>query len=264
MGQLKSAFWVNVMLKKYKEMDFDSEESAKIAFSSLHSKKCLRDNYIDLYSEMLKKASQYLQRGGVELELGSGGGFFKELHPSVITSDVNSVNGVDQVIDARRLPFFAESLSVIYATHVLHHIPNISMFFDEVMRCVKPGGGCVFVEPYWSPVGKLFYKRLHPEPYNDHAQGWEFSESGPMSGANQALSYILLKRDRVLFQEKWPGLRLVYDRPFNGLRYIATGGLWLKPFLPGFAFPILKGIEKALWPSMYLFGIHHLFVFRKE
>lgn len=253
-----------MMLKKYKEIDFNSEDSAKEAYSSLHSKKCLRDNYADMYSEMLKRASQYLKRGGMELELGSGGGFFKELHPAVITSDISGINNVDQVIDARHLPFPDESISVIYATHVLHHIPNVSMFFNEVIRCVKPGGGLVLVEPYWSPVGKLFYKRLHPEPYDDQVKEWEFEESGPMSGANQALSYILLKRDRELFQKKWPELRLVYDRPFNGLRYIATGGLWLRPFLPGFAFPILKGIETALWPSMYLFGIHHMFVMRKS
>jgi len=47
-----------------------------------------------------------------------------------------------------------------------------------------------------------------------------------MSGANQALSYILLKLDRKIFEEKCSELKIVYDWPLNSLRYIATGGLW--------------------------------------
>lgn len=84
-----------------------------------------------------------------------------------------------------------------------------------------------------------------------------------MTGANQALSYILLKRDRKIFEEKYPELSVVYDRPFNGLSYIATGGIWLKPYLPEKLFPVIRLLEKKLWPFMYIFGIHHIFVLKK-
>lgn len=122
----------------------------------------------------------------------------------------------------------------------------------------------MLVEPYWSPVGKFFYKHMHPEKYDDKVKEWSFETSGAMSGANQALSYILLKRDSKAFKEKYPNFSIVYDRPFNGLRYMATGGLWLKPYLPQFMFPFLTVLEKVFWPAMYIFGIHHIFVIRKE
>lgn len=254
------------MLKRYKNIDFDSKEMAQKAKTALHTKKCLYENYKDIYKQMLKLAGRYLHAGkaGILLELGSGGGFFKQICRKVITSDVSDVNGVDMVIDARELPFKDDSVSVIFAVHVLHHIPDVEKFFSEVDRCCKTGGGCVLVEPYWSPVGKFFYKYMHPEKYDDKAEEWSFESSGAMSGANQALSYILLKRDRKIFQEKYPNFSIVYDRPFNGLRYLATGGLWLKPYLPQFMFPLLTVLEKVFWPVMYIIGIHHIFVIRKE
>lgn len=167
------------------------------------------------------------------------------------------------VIDAQKLPFNNNSVDVIYAVHVLHHIPNVTKFFDEVMRTCKTGGGVVLVEPYWSLAGKLFFKYLHPEDYDDKAKEWSFRSIGAMSSANQALSYLIFKRDRKVFEKKYPKLKVMYDRPFNGLRYIATGGIWLKPFLPGFAFPILAKCEDFFWPLMYIFGIHHVFVIKK-
>lgn len=254
------------MLKKYQNIDFDSPEMYKKAKVILHKKKCLYENYYDTYRQMVKLANRFLNNkdAGISLELGSGGGFFKEVCKNVITSDVSVVNGVDMAIDARQLPFENNTIGVIYAVHVIHHIPDIERFLSEVMRCCKPGGGCVIVEPYWSPVGKFFYKHLHPENYDDRVKEWNFESSGAMTGANQALSYILLKRDRKIFDAKYPGLSVVYDRPFNGLRYIATGGLWLRPYLPQFMFPILTRLERLFWPLMYLVGIHHIFVIKKD
>lgn len=251
-------------LKKYQNMDFDSDESSKLAYKALHEKKCLYDNYVDTYREMIKAAQTYgTANGGKKLELGSGGGFFKDICEDVITSDVTDVNGVDMVVDAQNLPFEDATIDVIYAVHVLHHIPDVCLFFDEVMRTVKPGGVVVLVEPYWSPVGKLFYKKFHPEPYDDKVKKWSFASTGAWSGANQALSYIVLKRDKEIFEKKYPQLKVVYDKPFNGLRYIATGGLWLRPILPQFCFPILTKLEKIFHPLMHIFGIHHLFVLRR-
>lgn len=176
---------------------------------------------------------------------------------------MTDVNGVDMVVDAQNLPFKNNSVDVIYAVHVLHHIPDVNKFLNEVMRTCKIGGGCVLVEPYWSLAGKFFFKYLHPENFDDKAKEWSFKSEGAMSSANQALSYIILKRDRKIFEQRYPKLKVQYDRPFNGLRYIATGGIWLKPYFPDFLFPILAKFEDFVWPLMYIFGLHHIFVIRK-
>lgn len=120
----------NKGLKKYQGMDFDSDESAKSAYNALHNKKCLYDNYLDMYKEMVKKGEEYTTvNNGIKLELGSGGGFFKEICTDVITSDVTQVNGVDKVINAMELPFPDNSLQIIYMVYVMHHIPDIDLFF---------------------------------------------------------------------------------------------------------------------------------------
>lgn len=254
-------------LKRYKTIDFDSDESSKSAYHVLHNKKCLHDNYLDMYQEMIKIERKYSAEtqtwGGIRLELGSGGGFLKEICADVITSDVTDVNGVDKVVNAMALPFPDNSIKTIFMVHVMHHIPDVDLFFSEAIRSLKEGGCIVAVEPYWSPAGRLFYKKLHPEPYDDKTREWKFDSTGAWSGANQALSYLILKRDKDVFKKKYPSFKLVYDRPFNGLRYIATGGLWLRPLLPNCFFPLLTKLEKLFSPLMYVFGIHHLFVIKK-
>lgn len=215
-------------VKKYKEIDFDSEEAYKQSKLALHNKKCLYDNYKNMYQKMIDMNKLFLNgEAKVELELGSGGGFFKEINKKVITSDVTAVNGVDMVVDAQKLPFEDESIDTIYAVHVLYHIPDVNRFFNELNRCLKPNGGCVIVESYWSPIAKMFYKKFHPEDFDETVKEWSFNSNGAMSSANQALSYVILKRDRKKYDEMYPELKIVYDRPFNGFSYIATGGLWL-------------------------------------
>ena len=129
------------MLTKYKSIDFDSDESYEYSHRVLHDKKVLYDNYCDMYHWMKRLADTYTSSTGMELELGSGGGFFKELYPEIVTSDVTMVNGVDMKIDARDLPFDNETLRCIYGVHVMHHIPDIELFFREASRSLKTGGG---------------------------------------------------------------------------------------------------------------------------
>ncbi len=57
---------------------------------------------------------------GEVLELGSGGGFLRDVFPNVTTSDVMQIPGVDLQVDARRLPFADGSLRAIVGTNVVH------------------------------------------------------------------------------------------------------------------------------------------------
>jgi len=56
-----------------------------------------------------------------------------------------------------------------------------------------------------------------------------------MEGANQALSYIVFKRDVHLFLKKYPQLELVEQKVFsNYLRYLLSGGLNFRQILPSY------------------------------
>lgn len=250
--------------RKYDEIDFDSIESSELARKILREKKCLRDIYTETYREMMDIKNRYLTSGGIIVEIGSGGGFIKDIFPEITTSDVKTISGVDLVFSADRLPFPDNSVAAIFAVHVLHHIPDITQFLREAQRVLVEGGGIVCVEPYWSPVAKFVYTHIHVEPYNDRASTWLLDGSHPMSSSNQAMSYLLLKRDREQFKKLFPRFQLVYERPFGFMRYIATGGIWLTPKVPQCAFGVLKCIEYVLQPLMPLLAIHHIFAWKKS
>lgn len=247
----------------YVNIDFDSIEASEKAQSIMRTKKCLRDIYIEKYNLMMSWRKKYLVNDGDVLEIGSGGGFIKDLYPEVITSDVKELSNVDMVVNAENLPFENNSIDAILAAHVIHHIPDICKFLDEANRVLKIGGGIICLEPYWSPFAKLLYKKVHPEPFDEDAKEWTLDGNNPMTSSNQAMSYILLKRDRSKFNQLYPQFKLIRLKRMSFIRYMMTGGIWLKPKAPGWAFPILKYIEVLLTPLMPLFAIHHIFILKK-
>src|SRR5437016_4300026 len=87
------------------------------------------------YSKLLADADSTPQtfQDKAIVELGSGAGFVKTIRRDVITSDVTA-GCADIVFDGRRFPFAAESLRAILAAHVFHHIPDVSLFFEECRR----------------------------------------------------------------------------------------------------------------------------------
>lgn len=254
---------MNLKPKKYSEIDFDSVEASEKAVSIMKNKKCLNDIYTEIYKLMMDLRKKYLTSDGKVLEIGSGGGFLKDLYPEVVTSDVKDINNVDMVINAENLPFEDNSLDSILAVHVIHHIPDIELFLQEANRVLKVGGGIVCVEPYWGPFGRFVYKNLHPEPFDMNAKEWNLDGDNPMTSSNQAMSYLLLKRDRELFEKKFPNFKLVYNKQFGFIRYMMTGGIWLNKKLPDFMFTVLKYFEKLISPLMPLLAIHHVFVLKK-
>jgi SAM-dependent methyltransferase len=195
-------------------IDFDSVEATHQQAEILRTKQAIREIYQDTYRELVELCERHF-RGvpGKLLEIGSGGGFFKDVCPQVITSDAKDLPFVDMRLEGETLPFASGELRCIFAVHVLHHIPDIRAFLREALRVLQPGGGLICVEPYWSPLAQFVYRRFHTEPFDMRAASWDMQRGGPMTTANQALSYLLLERDREQFAAEFPELRLVYRRP---------------------------------------------------
>ena len=252
--------------KEYQSIDFDSIEASQNAGIALKEKKCLHDIYVEIYDLMMTSAKKYLclDSNAKILEIGSGGGFIKDIYPDIITSDIKKSASIDMVIDAQILPFNNSALDAIFAVHVIHHIPDIHKFLNEANRTLRSYGGIVCIEPYWGLLARFMYKRMHPEPFDEKAATWTLSSSDPMYSSNQALSYILLKRDKKLFQNQFPEFEIIRLKRFGFLRYFCTGGIWLKQKLPDFCFPILKALETVLSPLMPILAIHHAFIIRKK
>ena len=162
----------------YDQIAFDSDEAGDLSRKIMQEKKCLHDIYAEQYEAMMELTGRFLTAEGRLVEIGSGGGFMKSLFPQVLTTDVRRIQGVDMVMDAMDMPFPASSVRAVYATHVLHHIPDIERFFCELDRVLAPGGGLVAIEPYWGPLASYIYKNIHPEPFDKRAPSWKLKGGG--------------------------------------------------------------------------------------
>jgi SAM-dependent methyltransferase len=199
----------------------------------------LRALYTSWYESLL---SELPDVGGDVLELGSGGGFLREFLPSVVTSDVMEVPGVDRVIDARTLPFADGALRAIVATNVLHHVPDIRAFLREAARTLAPGGRVVAIEPWPTPFSRIIYSTLHHEPF-DMARDWSLPPGGPLTAANGALPWIVFSRDRAAFERENPSLRVRRVAPRMPISYLACGGIGRAWPLPARMFRVLRALE---------------------
>ena len=254
-------FWTEPLARG---LALGSREAGEAQRYILRDKPSLRMIYNDIYRAMLDAAGEYVAvSGGGRIELGSGGGFLGAVDPSVITSDVRGLDGLDVVFDACAMPFPNGSIDVIFAMHVAHHIARPRLFLAELERVLKPGGALVAVEPFWSPVARLLYTHAHPEPFDPSAPTWEFESSGAMS-SNQAMSYLLLERDLPMLRREFPDLEVVRLGSFGGPSYLLTGGIWRRKILPNTWIAWLwRAEQRSQWWRRFA-ALHHLFLLRRS
>jgi SAM-dependent methyltransferase len=214
-----------------------------------------------IYQEWYERIFKTLPQDGTILEIGSGAGFFGQMSSRIVTSEIFPTPGVDLVLDGRNLPFSDGELAAITMTDVLHHMPNVDVFFKEAARCIRPGGCITMIEPWNTPWAKWVYRNLHPEPFEPTA-GWDIPQTGPLSGANGALPWIIFKRDRAHFEKEFPMLDIQEIRPLMPLSYLLSGGVSMRSLLPGITFPILRRIEKIIGEER--FGMFALIVLTRR
>src|SRR5439155_19313772 len=135
------------------------------------------------------------------------------------------------------------SLRAIVMTDVFHHLPRSRDFFREATRIVRPGGVMAMIEPWVTPWSKLVYTRLHHEPFRPDATEWEFPSTGPLSGANGALPWIVFHRDRGVFQRDFPQWQIERVDPIMPLRYLLSGGVSMRSLVPSMMFRPIAAIE---------------------
>lgn len=191
-----SAFFTHPLTKG---MNIDDPETTTLRLRIIHSKPFLKKLYQEWYGLI---ANNFNENARV-LEIGSGAGFLKEIMPAnLITSEIFPLPGVDYVVDAQSIPFQDSSLDGVVMTDVLHHIPDSSAFFNECVRIIRPGGKVVMIEPWNTSWSRFVYSNIHHEPFDPLAgQDWKIPHTGPLSGANGALPWIIFERDRHLFEK---------------------------------------------------------------
>ena len=211
----------------------------------IRSKPFLRKLYRDFYRQLQKAIPEYENK--VIVEVGSGGGFLKEVISNATTSDVFDLPGIDMVFSALEMPFEESSIDAILMFDVLHHLPDPRAFFREAVRCLRPSGKVIMIEPANTLWSRFIYMNFHHELFDTNA-GWEQNKTGPLSQANGAIPWIIFRRDREIFEKEFPTLRIIRIRRHTPLRYLLSGGFTLRQLAPSFTYPLLKFLELMLSP----------------
>ena len=233
--------------------DLNTPETTAFHSRIIQSKTYLKKIYLEWYGK-IKKSLYPDPNNKKMIEIGSGGGFIKDVLPQVKTSETILVPGMDLCFTALNMPFKPDSIDAFILIDVFHHIYDARQFFSEISKCLKPGGRIVMIEPANTLWSRFVFRCSHHEPF-DPEGGWSFTPGGRMTSANGALPWIIFTRDREIFEKEFPEFSIRSLKPFMPFLYLLSGGVSLHQLLPSFTFPLAKGIEKMLTPFNQYLGM---------
>ncbi len=234
----------------------------------LVSKKMIRKVFEEIYNLCVKlEETHFGGLTGERIEIGAGTSFFRDLYPGIISTDIEADPRLDKVVDAQNMPFADESIRTLFCINAFHHFPEPRRFFTEAMRVLRPGGGCVVVDPAYGFVANFIYRRLFAvEGYDQGAKDWGYvRREQDQLIPNQALTYLVFFRDQEDFQRQFPQLKIVEKRIVpNFVRYLLSGGLNFRQLVPNFMVSFLRAVEVGLTPLHRHLGLHQVIVLKKQ
>lgn len=240
--------------------DLDDPATTVLHARILQKKKFLRSLYIDFYRELKHLIAE--SDGKFLVELGSGGGFIKELIPNVLTSDVRELPNVEKVFSASQMPFDDNSVDGFFMVDVLHHLSEPKRFFREAGRCLKDRGKVIMIEPANTAWSRFIYRNFHHEDFDTKA-GWSVKQGGPLSGGNAALAWIIFSRDRDIFEKEFSRLRIITIRVHTPFAYLLSGGFTVRQLVPSCTYGAVRLVERLLSPVNRFLGMFQTIELRK-
>lgn len=249
-----------------KGLDVDDSDRLLVHSQVLANKPMLKKVFADFHQAFDRLDKIHLSGDGIRVEIGAGVAPIKNSFPDVMATDIVSGVGIDQVLDAENMNLPDGSVRVLFGQNCFHHFPNPSRFFKEAERVLAPGGGIILLEPYYGPLATLLFTHMfHSEGYDKNYPSWETPATGPMNGANQALSYIIFNRDRAVWERSFPRLSIVHKETCNNyLVYLLSGGLNFRQLVPNWATPPLQLAQRILSPLDRWLALHHIVVIQKR
>lgn len=247
--------------KRYIPYPLDDPRTTQLHREIILNTPFLKKVYLQWYQYFCKIHQLHPQ--GKYLELGSGGGFLKDLLPNVITSDILPLPYVDKQMNAEQLLFENESLDGIFLLNVFHHIPRPYLFLKEAERTLKKNGTIIMIEPANTLFSRYIYKHFHHEPFDEKGPLY-ISEGKPLSHSNQAMPYIYFIREKKYFQENFPALKISAIHYHTTLLYLLSGGVSYYPFVPNFLFSFFQFLEKILSPLQPYTALFCTIIIKKQ
>jgi SAM-dependent methyltransferase len=207
----------------------------------------------------------YLKPGMRAVEFGAGSGLSKEFihHDNFRITDVEPRPWTDDVADAMDPPYPPGSIDAAIFSHMIHHLPNPSLFFASVHRMLAPNGLVLIQELNTCFTLKLALRAMRHE-------GWSYDidvfdptivandPRDPWS-ANCAIPELMF-RDGAEFERRIPGFRIEKNSLNECFVFLASGGVVVRAKtveLPKFALRTIDALDRALvklMPSVFAMG----------
>jgi len=201
--------------------------------------------------EFFARLLSFRKKDGTSVEVGAGPGFFKQVLPGVLSTDLVWCPWIDAVADAQSLPFRTSSVANIFGVDMLHHVAAPMTFLLEAQRVLVPGGRLILVEPWVTPFSYFIYRYFHQEECDLSARPWELTEASGKKAfdGNQAIPYLLFgPRHRSQTLGSLPGLAPLTIEPFCLFAYLLSMGFKPMSLLPEFLYTAVSKIERATLP----------------
>lgn len=200
------------------------------------------------------------RQGGVSVEVGAGPGFFKEMFPDVITTDVVWCPWLDTIADAQRLPFKSSCITNLMGLDILHHLETPLSFLKEAERVLVAGGRLILLEPWVTPFSYLVYRYLHQEDCDLKAHPLEGNAIRSADGkrpfdGNQAIPYLLFSPQALAKTlSHLPYCRVLVIEPFCLFAYLLSFGFKRVSLLPEVLYPWVSKLEVTTLPLWHSFA----------
>ena len=215
-----------------------------------------------LYKEWYQLISNNLSLiDGINIELGCGASFIDQVNKSIKKTDVFLNSNTDFKLDAMEIGTqFENKISNLILVNVFHHISNPEKFLNAAEKCLLSKGRIIMIEPsnnFWS---SLVYKFIGHETFDTNQVDWIFESKDPLLDSNQALSWIIFKRDYKKFRNLYPMFSVIKKKTIMPISYIVSGGHTLNTRVGRFI-NIIRKIEKLFFDKH--FGMFNLICIEK-
>ena len=216
-----------------------------------------------LYKEWYELISQQLSESvGINLELGCGASFINEIIKNIIKTDVFYNSNTDLKLDAMEVGLkYENKISNLILINVFHHISNPELFLRSAEKSLLLGGRIIMVEPSNNIWSRLIYRLVGHEKFDTEQINWEFESNDPLLDSNQALSWIIFKRDYKKFKKLFPKFSLIKKKSMMPFSYLLSGGHSYNSQVGKIFIKIIRKIEKIFFDNQ--FGIFDLICLEK-
>ena len=216
-----------------------------------------------LYKTVFNRISDHIPAGSqVIIEVGSGIGLSKKLIHGLISTDISFHELLDATCDSVALPFKSNSIDAIVIKDALHHLPDVELFLKEAHRVLRMDGRLVVYDPYWGLLARFVYRFLHQEEFNVKAKTWSFPSTSPWD-SNQALTYLLLRRDRIRFEKEFSFFKIEEHEILIGPSFLLSGGVSRRTIVSGRFLSLLLSWEMRQSKWLDNFRFFHIFSLTK-